>query len=70
MASQLHSLNQERRDTEAEIVRLVLEECAGVPVTDDQTVLVFSRAQLAPRRGGDRGQPLSGALLPAGIRAE
>jgi single-stranded-DNA-specific exonuclease len=41
-ASQLHSLNQERRDTEAEIVRLVLEECAGVPVTDDQTVLVFS----------------------------
>ncbi len=41
LASQLHSLNQERRDTEAEIVRLVLEECAGVPVTDDQTVLVF-----------------------------
>jgi single-stranded-DNA-specific exonuclease len=42
LASQLHSLNQERRDTEAEIVRLVLEECVGVPVTDDQTVLVFS----------------------------
>jgi single-stranded-DNA-specific exonuclease len=42
LASQLHSLNQERRDTEAGIVRLVLEECAGVPVTDDQTVLVFS----------------------------
>src|SRR3984885_7964265 len=42
LASQLHSLNQERRDTEAEIVRLVLEECAGFPVTDDQTVLVFS----------------------------
>jgi single-stranded-DNA-specific exonuclease len=42
LASQLHSLNQERRDTEAEIVRLVLEECAGVPVTNDQTVLVFS----------------------------
>jgi single-stranded-DNA-specific exonuclease len=42
LASQLHELNQERRDTEAEIVRLVLEECAGVPVTDDQTVLVFS----------------------------
>jgi single-stranded-DNA-specific exonuclease len=44
LASQLHSLNQERRDTEAEIVRLVLEECAGVPVTDDQSVLVFSGA--------------------------
>jgi single-stranded-DNA-specific exonuclease len=42
LASQLHALNQERRDTEAEIVRLVLEECSGVPVTDDQTVLVFS----------------------------
>lgn len=42
LASELHSLNQERRDTETEIVRLVLEECAGVPVTDDQTVLVFS----------------------------
>jgi single-stranded-DNA-specific exonuclease len=41
-ASQLHSLNQERRDTEAEIVRLALEECAAVPVTDDQAVLVFS----------------------------
>src|ERR1700733_838169 len=42
LASQLHSLNEERRDTEKEIVRLVLEECAGLPVTDDQTVLVFS----------------------------
>ncbi len=44
LASQLHSLNQERRDTEAEIVRLVLEECVSAPVTDDQTVLVFSGA--------------------------
>jgi len=42
LASQLHSLNQERRDTEAEIVRLVLEDCASVPVTEEQTVLVFS----------------------------
>jgi single-stranded-DNA-specific exonuclease len=44
LASQLHSLNQERRDTEAEIVRLALEECVSAPVTDDQTVLVFSGA--------------------------
>ena len=44
LASELHSLNQERRDTEAEIVRLVLEECGRVPVTGDQTVLVFSGA--------------------------
>ena len=42
LATQLHSLNQERQQTEADIVRLVLEECAQVPVTDDQTVLVFS----------------------------
>jgi single-stranded-DNA-specific exonuclease len=42
LASQLHSLNQERRDTEAEIVKLVLAECASVPVTDDQCALVFS----------------------------
>jgi len=42
LATQLHFLNQERRDTEAEIVRLVLEECAAAPVTVDQTVLVFS----------------------------
>jgi single-stranded-DNA-specific exonuclease len=42
LATQLHSLNQERRDTEAEIVKLVLAECAGAPVTDDQCALVFS----------------------------
>jgi single-stranded-DNA-specific exonuclease len=42
LASQLHSLNQERRDTEAEIVKLVLAECVNVPVTDDQSALVFS----------------------------
>ncbi len=44
LASQLHALNQERRDTEAEIVKLVLAECASVPVTDDQSALVFSGA--------------------------
>jgi single-stranded-DNA-specific exonuclease len=44
LASQLHSLNQDRRDTEAEIVKLVLAECANVPVTDDQCALVFSGA--------------------------
>ena len=51
-------------------MRLVLEECAGVPVTDDQTALVFSGRQLASRRGGDCRQPLSRAFLPAGVRAE
>lgn len=42
LAGQLHSLNKERQETEADIVRLVLEECSKVPVTDDQTALVFS----------------------------
>lgn len=41
LAGQLHALNQERQETEAEIVRLVLEECSKVPVTDDQAALVF-----------------------------
>ncbi len=42
LAKQLHSLNQERQQTEAEIVRLVLEECNQVPVTEDQAALVFA----------------------------
>lgn len=42
LASRLHTLNQERQQTEAEIVRSVLEECSRVPVTDRQTALVFS----------------------------
>ena len=41
-AGQLHSLNQERQQTEADIVRLVLEECSKVPVTEDQAALVFT----------------------------
>ena len=42
MAARLHSLNQERQQTEADIVHRVLEECIKTPVTDDQTALVFS----------------------------
>lgn len=42
LAAQLHALNQERQQTEADIVRLVLEECAKVPVSDDQAALVFA----------------------------
>ncbi|HYL36238.1 MAG TPA: single-stranded-DNA-specific exonuclease RecJ [Bryobacteraceae bacterium] len=41
LAASLHSLNQERQETEAEIVRLVLEECCRLPVTDEQAALVF-----------------------------
>ncbi len=42
LAKELHSLNQERQQTEADIVRLVLEECSQVPVTEDQAALVFA----------------------------
>lgn len=42
LASELHTLNHERRETEAEIVRLVLDECSKFPVTDDQAALVFT----------------------------
>lgn len=42
LASQLHDLNQERQQTEAEIIALILEECEQVPVTDAQAALVFS----------------------------
>jgi single-stranded-DNA-specific exonuclease len=43
-AGQLHSFNKERQETEADIVRLVLEECSKVPVTEDQCALVFTGA--------------------------
>jgi single-stranded-DNA-specific exonuclease len=42
LAASLHSLNQERQETEADIVRLVLEECSKAPVREDQAALVFA----------------------------
>ena len=42
IAAGLHSLNQERQETEADIVRLVLEECSKIPVREDQAALVFA----------------------------
>jgi len=41
LAEELHNLNRDRQDTEAEIVRLALEECLRAPV-DGQSALVFS----------------------------
>lgn len=43
LAGQLHDLNAERQQTEAEIVKQILDECLKSPVTDDQAALVFSR---------------------------
>lgn len=42
LAGQLHRLNLERQEAEAEIVRAILKECDDCPVTDDQYALVFS----------------------------
>ncbi|HLJ14831.1 MAG TPA: single-stranded-DNA-specific exonuclease RecJ [Bryobacteraceae bacterium] len=42
LAAQLHALNGERQQTEAGIVRRVLEECVQTPVSDDYAALVFS----------------------------
>jgi len=41
LASQLHVLNQQRQQTEAAILDLILRECARTPVTDEQAALVF-----------------------------
>ena len=41
-ARQLHDLNHDRQQTEAEIVRIIIEECTRNPVTDEQAALVFS----------------------------
>lgn len=42
LAAELHALNQERQQTEAEIIAAILEECSRAPVGDDQSALVFS----------------------------
>lgn len=42
LAAQLHALNQERQQTEAEIIAAILEECSRAPAAEDQPALVFS----------------------------
>ncbi|MBI3208353.1 MAG: single-stranded-DNA-specific exonuclease RecJ [Candidatus Solibacter usitatus] len=41
IAERLNDLNQERQQTEADIVAKILKECEDAPVTDDQAALVF-----------------------------
>lgn len=41
LATELHELNKERRDTEADIVKLIAEICDAEPVTDADFALVF-----------------------------
>jgi len=42
LASQLHDLNQDRRDTQDEIARAIFEQCIAQPVTDRDAALVFA----------------------------
>ncbi len=42
LAAQLHELNQDRQQTEAEIARAIFEQCASQPVTDSDAALVFA----------------------------
>ncbi|MEN6608129.1 MAG: single-stranded-DNA-specific exonuclease RecJ [Bryobacteraceae bacterium] len=44
IAAQLHELNQERQQAEAEITKAILDECEKRQVTEDQMALVFSGA--------------------------
>ena len=42
LATQLHELNKDRQETEADIVARIEEECVRVPVTNSDAALVFS----------------------------
>lgn len=44
LAAQLHAFNQERQQTESDVIQSILEDCARVPVSDDQAALVVSGA--------------------------
>ena len=44
LANELHELNQERQQTEQDMVRTVLEICEAQPVTPSECALVFSGA--------------------------
>ena len=42
LAAKLHELNSDRRDTEADIARVIFEQCIEQPVTDGDAALVFA----------------------------
>jgi single-stranded-DNA-specific exonuclease len=42
LAQQLHALNGERQQAEAEVTQQIVEQCARVPVDDGQRALVFA----------------------------
>ncbi len=42
LAGQLHDLNKDRQETEAEIARIIFEQCIAQPVTDLDAALIFA----------------------------
>jgi single-stranded-DNA-specific exonuclease len=42
LAEKLHELNKDRQQTEAEIAQTILKLCIDIPVTDDDSALVFA----------------------------
>ena len=42
IAAQLHELNADRRQTQDDISKSIVEQCIGQPVTDDDAALVFA----------------------------
>jgi single-stranded-DNA-specific exonuclease len=42
LAAQLHDLNSDRQQTEAEIARIIFDQCVEQPVTDSDAALVFA----------------------------
>ena len=42
LAAQLHDLNSDRQQTEAEIARMIFDQCVEQPVTDADAALVFA----------------------------
>lgn len=44
LAARLHAFNQERQQTESDVIQSILEDCSRVPVNDEQAALVMSGA--------------------------
>ena len=42
VADRLQTLNRERQEAQADIVKAILDDCLKVPITDDQPALVFA----------------------------
>ncbi len=70
IAAQLHQWNADRQQAEAGIVEEVVALCAEQPVGDADGALVFCAPRLASRRAWHCREPVGGALLAPGVRAQ